>query len=278
MSGYRDRVAQFYDSDDEVAGGDLLDGMGAVDDDDWTDDEWVDDRWRSGSEADGEEPADRNWVALVAAGFALWLVISVGVLMALLNWHHHSGSTASGPGTQTPRRVASTGSASVNVAPPAPPNSATTAAASPAAPAPGELPAGWTVVASDQQTDCAAHSFGKVKTYFQTSPCVLLTRWLATTTLAGRKAIVSWVIVRTDDSANADQFLTLVSADGTGDVRDLLSDGTHIAGLPTKMPAGAFSSNYLGNTVHIAEAAWADGPSGEETALQKLADQGSVLS
>lgn len=233
----------------------------------------------------------RSWLKWIALGLAAWIGISLMVLGGMLRYRGDSTARlASGdsPSAITDLPTASaTGAASTDSTLFEPTTSAPGGTPAPtptygpgvfAPPGADNLPIGWTVVASDEQSDCSEHSFGTVRTYFSQTPCVDLHRWLATTTFNGRKAIVSWVIVRMADAATAEQFLALVSRDGTGNVKDLLTDGKRFEDLPKKMPPSAFSSNYYGDTVHIAQAAWATATSSDtDPDLQKLADQGLVL-
>jgi len=213
-------------------------------------------------EEDGKEP--REYFKWLALGVAAWFVVSLIVLAGLLKFKGTSSPSADAPIITSPSN-----SAKQTTGPAASTDEST---------APGDLPVGWSLRATDDQSDCSAHSYGNVRVYFGTTPCKSMHRALATTRTNNRFAIIAWSVVTMPDSAQADQFLALVSRDGTGNVADLLRDGQTIDGLPKRLPEATFAARSVDNRVYIAEAAYAEGKSSSaDTALQHLADQAIVL-
>ena len=211
------------------------------------------------SEWDSEEqsPEPRSKLRLVALLLAGWLVVSVLVLVVLLAVSgRHSGNQAGGPSTPAP-------SAAVTTSRP-PANSAGMA-----------LPDGWVREASDHQTDCAAHAYGQVQSFFTRTPCVSVDRLLASTNQGGRAVVIASNVVTFRSAAQAQQYLTLVNADGTGNIADLLREGISYAGGPDQLPDAAFASRLDGNRVRVAEAGYVGGiSSASDPTLRAIAQQG----
>jgi hypothetical protein len=118
---------------------------------------------------------------------------------------------------------------------------------------------------ADRQSNCAAHSYGKVKDFFERTPCTGLRREQLTLG-DGRgtsiRVLIYWVTMPT--TARAASARAELAGQGTGDIsalrgRDL--DGAH------------YRSRVSGTTVVAAEAMAAAGhPSG--STLDKVADIG----
>jgi len=193
-----------------------------------------------------DEPRSRvKLAALIVGG---WLVVSLVVLGALLSFN--------GRGSSNHRSVADEGSA---------PDSAATTLA---------VPDGWVQQAADDQTNCAAHAYGKVQAFFATTPCASVHRSLATTNQAGRAVVVASNIVTFATAPQAQQYLTLVNSDGTGNISDLLREGVTYQGAPTRLPPAAFASRRDGVRVFVAEAAYAEGKSSDtDSVLEHVAQQ-----
>jgi hypothetical protein len=211
------------------------------------------------SEWDSEEQSEqpRSKLRLVALLLAGWLVVSLLVLVILLGISgRHSADQVQGP--------TRSGSSSASVSRP-PAGSGSTLA----------LPDGWVREASDRQTDCAAHSYGQVQSYFAQHPCVSVERLLATTNQGGRAVVIASNVVTLRSVAQAQQYLTLVNADGTGNIADLLREGASYAGGPDKLPDAAFASRQDGPKVWVAEAGYVGGTSsaGDPT-LRAIAEEG----
>ncbi|MFL6162011.1 MAG: hypothetical protein ACJ74U_07265 [Jatrophihabitantaceae bacterium] len=204
-----------------------------------------------------DEPRSRlRLVALLLGG---WLVVSVVVLLVLLaiGGRHSSGKSA-GSAATTPGPAATTSSTS-----------------RPAGSATPTLPDGWLRQASDSQTDCAAHSYGQVQAFFARTPCTSVQRLLASTSQHGRTVIIASSVVNFRTAAQAQQYLGLVNADGTGNIADLLREGVTYPGGPDQLPDAAFASRLDGNRVLVAEAGYVGGTSGaSDPILRSIAEEG----
>lgn len=202
-----------------------------------------------------EEPKSRvRLIALVLGG---WLVVSLLVLFGLLLFGGHSD-----------RHPAATAPS---------PNSPGTA--QPSASPTDTLPDGWVREAGDDQTNCAAHSYGQVQAFFARTPCSSVHRLLATTNQGGRVVVIASNVVTFDTAAQAKRYLTLVTSDGTGNISDLLREGVSYAGGPSKLPAAAFASRQAGSRVWVAEAAYTAGTSNpDDPALKAIASEGITAS
>jgi hypothetical protein len=199
-----------------------------------------------------EEPKSR--VKLVALFLGGWLVVSLIVLIGLLAFSGHGGSAkkpVAGPSNSQTSSTPSAGNSADN------------------------LPDGWVREAGDDQTNCAAHSYGQVQAFFAKTPCSSVHRVLASTNIGGRAAVIASNIVTFDTPAQAKKYLALVNSDGTGNISDLLREGVTYAGGPAKLPAAAFASRLDGGRVWVAEAGYATGTSNPSDAkLKALAAEG----
>jgi len=205
--------------------------------------------------SDYPEGEPKSRLKLVALVFGGWLVVSLvvlGVLLAVGGHHAASHTPQAGAG---PATVTSTPAQSV----------------APAGPA---LPNGWTRRAADRQTDCAAHSYGQVRSFFASTPCSSVQRVLATTEAGGRPVVIASNIVTFDTPDQAQRYLKLVNADGTGNISDLLREGVSYPGGPSQLPDAAFASRADGNRVLVAEAGYVSGTSnGQDPTLDSIAAQ-----
>lgn len=201
---------------------------------------------------DDEPPRGRlRLVALLLGG---WLAVSLLVLVGLLAFGGHSHPQRGAGGDRG-----------------TPPANATTPSARPT----DILPAGWTRQAGDDQTDCAAHSYGQVQTFFGKTPCSSVHRLLATTKQGGRTVVIAANEVTFDTTAQASRYLALVNSDGTGNISDLLREGVGFPGAPSKLPDAAFASRQSGSQVWVAEAAYLSGSSStSDPALKAIAEKG----
>jgi len=201
-----------------------------------------------------DEPAPRGRLRLVALLLGGWLAVSLLVLVGLLAFGGHSG----------PQHQASGGHST------APASSGT-----PSAKPTDILPAGWVRQAGVDQTDCAAHSYGQVQTFFGKTPCSSVHRLLATTKQAGRTVVIAANEVTFDTAAQASRYLALVNSDGTGNISDLLREGVGFPGAPSRLPEAAFASRQVGSQVWVAEAAYVTGSSAtSDPALKAIAEKG----
>ncbi|NKQ57255.1 hypothetical protein HFP15_30735 [Amycolatopsis sp. K13G38] len=99
--------------------------------------------------------------------------------------------------------------------------------------------------------DCAAKSSDSVKRWFGSHPCQRLSRSLYATSAGSARALVSVAVVTMPSEADAQELKKLVDTDGTGNVSDLVADGT--AKLPDapKLPGGEYASRVTGSQVTI---------------------------
>lgn len=210
-------------------------------------------KWES---TDAEPKSRLRLVALFLGG---WLVVSLLVLVGLLLFGGHSPS--GNKSSKTPSATASGGTSSS------------------AGTADENLPDGWVREAADDQTNCSAHSYGQVQTFFATTPCSSVHRTLATTNQGGRMVVIASNVVTFDTPAQAKKYLTLVNSDGTGNINDLLREGVTFAGAPARLPTAAFASRQEGVRVWVAEAGYVSGTSNEnDPALKALAAQAVAAS
>ncbi|KZB83647.1 hypothetical protein [Amycolatopsis regifaucium] len=85
----------------------------------------------------------------------------------------------------------------------------------------------YTLIEGPQVTsDCVSKSYGDTKDFFTQTPCTRLSRALYTTETGGQKALVSVVLVTMPGEVTATQLKALTDKDGTGNVSDLVRDGT----------------------------------------------------
>jgi hypothetical protein len=212
--------------------------------------------WLTEGDEDWDPTADepKSRVKLVALFLGGWLVVSLIVLVALLAFGGHGGSDKKPVAGPSGSAAASTPS--------------TTAAAD-------TLPDGWVREAGDDQTNCAAHSYGQVQAFFARTPCSSVHRVLASTNVGGRTAVIASNVVTFDTPAQAKKYLALVNSDGTGNISDLLREGVTYAGGPARLPTAAFASRLDGGRVWVAEAGYVTGTSNPDDAkLKALASEG----
>ena len=127
--------------------------------------------------------------------------------------------------------------------------------------------------------DCAAHSHGApVVQYLTAHPCANMTRQLVTTTVDGRG--VGFNVANIAFLGNAPQvyttagnFRTLVLANGTGDVNDLLAEGYRLPSGPTALPQpDAFTALGEDSDVTVYDIWFLNGPTpNNDPALLKMA-------
>lgn len=114
-------------------------------------------------------------------------------------------------------------------------------------------------------TDCAANAYADVKKWFGQHPCQRLSRALYTTGAGSSRALVSVAVVAMPSPEEAQQLKKLVDTDGTGNVNDLVRDGTaKIQGAP-KLADGDYLSRATGSSVTIVLSAFFDGRTDDAT-------------
>lgn len=103
-------------------------------------------------------------------------------------------------------------------------------------------------------TACADHAYGPTKEFLTANPCEKLVRQLYTTTLDdGRTAYTSVSVVTLRNAQDAAKFKELTSADGTGNVNDLLREGTVKVPELKTLASGGFASKLEDRQVVIVE-------------------------
>jgi hypothetical protein len=118
-------------------------------------------------------------------------------------------------------------------------------------------------------TDCAAHAYGQVVAYLQQHPCTGMTRLLATTVVNGRPVGFAQTTIGFSGDypqiyQTAGDFRQLVTADGTGNINDLLREGRRLPTGPTSVPQpNAFAALSQDSAVTIDELWYLDGPTPE---------------
>jgi hypothetical protein len=201
----------------------------------------------------GDDPAEApksrlKWVALILGG---WVVVSLIVLFVLL-------------AVRGPHRSSLSNSAAGSTAP----NASSTATTL-------TTPDGWVLAQQDDQTDCAAHSYGLMPAFFAKTPCSNVHRELLTTNQGGRTIVVADYVVSFDTAAQAAAFSVLVKTDGTGNVSDLLREGVKLSNQSlTLSPNAAFTSRQDGAHVRVAEAAYTAGATApKDPGLSRIAQR-----
>lgn len=207
-----------------------------------------------------QAPPARHRLRLVAAVLAGWLAVSLIVLVGLLRFGQHDAGRSPAAPTR-PATTAPAGSALAGSAPAgsAPATSQSGGAVSSSAAA-GGVPGGWQLRAEDDQANCTAHSHGQVQVFFARTPCSALHRSLFSASQDGHDLVVAASTVTFAGAEQAGQYLRLVTSDGTGNVNDLLREGTRYPGSPSKLPPAAFASRQDGSRVLVAEAAYTGQP------------------
>nr|WP_208416593.1 hypothetical protein [Saccharomonospora amisosensis] len=112
----------------------------------------------------------------------------------------------------------------------------------------------YTVVAGPQtSTDCAGNAYGDVASWFTQHPCERVVRALYTTRSGEARALVSVVVVTMPTATEAQQLKLITDTDGTGNVNDLVRDGTaSLPGAPS-VAGGEYHSKSEGKEVTIVE-------------------------
>jgi hypothetical protein len=103
---------------------------------------------------------------------------------------------------------------------------------------------------------CDKASYGKVRSWLEDHPCERVVRGLYATRADDARAMVSISVVTMPTEADAQQLKKLTDTSGTGNVSDLLRDGTvQVPGAP-EVAGGNYESSATGNAVTIIESAF----------------------
>ncbi|MGH3521054.1 MAG: hypothetical protein ACRDQ7_27490 [Haloechinothrix sp.] len=115
------------------------------------------------------------------------------------------------------------------------------------------------VVPPDSGADCVRVSYGEVKTWFRDHPCERVVRGLYTTRKKDARAVVSIIVVTMPSAERAEQLKAIVDTSGTGNVSDLLRDGSATLPGAPDVAGGSYAANSTGQHVTIIEASFFDG-------------------
>ena len=103
---------------------------------------------------------------------------------------------------------------------------------------------------------CDRVSYGKVRSWFADHPCREVVRGLFSVQEGSRRAAVSVVLVTLPSEQRARQLKKLTDTNGTGNVSDLIKDGTvQLPGVP-KVAGGNYASGVVGPRLTIVEASF----------------------
>jgi hypothetical protein len=125
--------------------------------------------------------------------------------------------------------------------------------------------------AARDDTDCAAHSYGRVRAFFTTHPCTSLHRALFTGTSSGTPVVIAVSTVSMATERDAADLQRLADSDGTGNVSDLLREGVTVPGGPARLHNASYASQRHGPALVIVEADTASGAGSGLTPLAKAA-------
>ncbi len=113
-------------------------------------------------------------------------------------------------------------------------------------------------VAPDAGRDCVTVSYGQVRDWFRDHPCERVVRGLYTTNKTER-ALVSIIVVTMPSAERAQDLKSITDTSGTGNVSDMLRDGSaHVPGAPD-VAGESYASDVTGRNVTVVEAAFFDG-------------------
>jgi hypothetical protein len=130
----------------------------------------------------------------------------------------------------------------------------------------------YTLVVERPDRGCTAHSHGKVAKFFGETDCVALTRAVYTRRAAdGGQIVVSVATVTMSDDRAAAALRSLADSNGTGNVNDLLREGTKVPGGPDQLSNAGYASHQDGRVVTIVQTDFADRARSDDALLTKLA-------
>lgn len=223
--------------------------------------------WEPAREQVAPEPAAapdrrRRRIVVAAAVLVLLLVAVGGVLVA-------QGLGGSG---DTGTSAGSTSAPSSSAAPSGP--------STPAALPVGTVQQGgdtdYTLEVVSYDSTCRNHSYGAVTGFFGTTDCSGLSRSLWSAEVGGQPAVVSVSRVTMPDATRVQALLSLTDVSGTGNISDLLREGSRYPGGPDRLSDAAYQSEPAGDVAVIVETSWV-GEAGDPAALQQLADDAVAL-
>ncbi|NIH81292.1 hypothetical protein [Amycolatopsis viridis] len=121
-------------------------------------------------------------------------------------------------------------------------------------------------------TDCAANSYGQIKQWFAQHPCQRLVRALYTANAGTARALVSVAVVTLPAPEGARQLKKLADTDDTGNVTDLVRDGTAQIPEAPKLADGYYASRVQGSALTIVLSAYFDGRA-VDPALRRIGNE-----
>lgn len=104
-----------------------------------------------------------------------------------------------------------------------------------------------------ETTDCSGNSYGDMIEWFSQHPCEKVIRGLYTVQQDEARALVSVVLVVMPDAAQAQQLKAVTDTTGTGNVNDLVRDGTATLPRAPVVANGKYHSEADGQQVTIVE-------------------------
>ncbi|MEI4273292.1 hypothetical protein TEK04_16335 [Klenkia sp. LSe6-5] len=209
---------------------------------------------------DGDPPSPRGRRRAVLAVAAVLAVLLVGLGAVLVS----GGPGGSDDGGSTEATASTT--------------APTTTASGPTTPT--ALPVGtvqqggetdYTLQVTSYDSTCRGHAYGAVVGFFSTTDCAGLSRSLWSAEVGGQQAVVSVSRVAMPDPARAQALLSLTDVSGTGNVSDLLREGSRYEGGPEALSSAQYASQVVDDVAVVVETSWVGEP-GADGALQQLAD------
>ncbi|MBB3051363.1 hypothetical protein FHS23_002386 [Prauserella isguenensis] len=125
---------------------------------------------------------------------------------------------------------------------------------------------------------CAANSYGDLVGWFREHPCEQVHRSLYETRSQDARALVSVVVVTMPGQTGAQQLKVTTDTDGTGNVNDLVRDGTaNLPGAPN-VATGEYASRVVGNRLTVVETQFFSDTPGSPDLLGEIAHDALRLS
>jgi hypothetical protein len=123
-----------------------------------------------------------------------------------------------------------------------------------------------------RDSNCVEHSKGQVQAFLREHQCRGLVRQLFTVVVDGRTAYVSVSSVEMANAQDAAALETLTKKDGTGNIKDLVSDGkARVEGLKELDGDGGYASQHAGAKLIIVEGDFTpDGSKKDEPVLDDI--------
>lgn len=126
--------------------------------------------------------------------------------------------------------------------------------------------------------NCAGNAYGDVVDWFRTNPCDRVHRTLYETRTGQARALVSVVVVTMPQQRSAQQLKVTTDTDGTGNVNDLVRDGTATLPGAPNVARGEYASRVVGTRLTITETAYFPDAAGAPETLAEIAHDALRLS